>query len=98
MLEAARVPVNVWKSSLLPATEAWQVYIDVLCRTYLPWTAAVEPDDVFNACLTSRAINDTVLGEVQLSQLAASRNAGDIAGSGAAGFYVHICSCRRDYG
>lgn len=71
---------HIWDSRYGPTTEAFSVFRETICRTFMPWTPETKSNS-FEGRVESISLESGVVGRVQMSPIVASKTKHDIADS-----------------
>jgi hypothetical protein len=69
---------HVWDSRYGPSTQAFSVFRETICNTFMPWTPEVVGDN-FEGRVESISLDKGVVGRVRMTPIIATKTKSNIA-------------------
>jgi AraC-like DNA-binding protein len=72
--------INVWDSQYAPSREAFSIFRETICNTFMPWTPEIVGTN-FEGRVESIQLENGIIGRVRMSSIIASKTKSNIANS-----------------
>ena len=82
--------LKVWDTQYCPPSQAFTVFREGICDTFMPWSPEFKADQAFEGRVESLAFESGTVARVAMTPLIATRTKSDVAESSLDGFYANF--------